>query len=59
MTFITTPEKAADMIFNAVKNDKRRVLVGPDAKVYNWVVRLMPTGYQKIMTVAVKLRSVK
>ncbi|MFC3901958.1 SDR family NAD(P)-dependent oxidoreductase [Acinetobacter marinus] len=59
MTFITTPEKAADTIFHAVKNDKRRVLVGPDAKVYDWVVRLMPTGYQKIMTAAVKLRSNK
>lgn len=59
MTFITTPEKAADTIFNAVKNDKRRVLVGPDAKVYDWVVRLMPTGYQKIMTAAVKFRSAK
>ncbi|MEC8887413.1 MAG: hypothetical protein VX875_10065 [Pseudomonadota bacterium] len=35
MIFITTPEKAADTIFHAVKHDKRRVLVGPDAKVYD------------------------
>ncbi len=35
MIFITTPEKAADTIFHAVKHDKRRELVGPDAKVYD------------------------
>ena len=58
MIFITTPEKAADTIFHAVKHDKRRVLVGPDAKVYDGG-RLIPTGYQKMMTTAVKLRSVK
>ena len=35
MIFITTPEKAADTIFHAVKHDKRRVLVGPDPKDYD------------------------
>ena len=31
--FITSPEKAADQILAAVRRDRRRALIGPDAKV--------------------------
>ena len=44
---ITRPEKAARQILAAVAQDRRRVLVGPDAKVIDLLARL-PTGlYQR------------
>jgi short-subunit dehydrogenase len=48
--FINTPQKAANKIVKGVKKNKRRVLIGPDAKVYDLMVRLFPTGYQKVFT---------
>jgi NAD(P)-dependent dehydrogenase (short-subunit alcohol dehydrogenase family) len=47
--FITTPEKAALVILRAVEKNKRRVLVGPDAYVFDWMVRLLPSLYQRIV----------
>jgi prepilin-type N-terminal cleavage/methylation domain-containing protein len=47
-TFITSAEKAADTILEGVQRDQRRVLVGPDARVFDWVVRLLPAKYQRI-----------
>ncbi|MFP5322761.1 MAG: SDR family NAD(P)-dependent oxidoreductase [Acidimicrobiia bacterium] len=41
--FVTTPEKAAAQIIAAVEQDKRRALIGPDAKVLDLVSRL-PAG---------------
>ncbi len=46
---ITSPEKAARQILAAVAQDRRRVLVGPDAKVIDLLARL-PTGiYQRAL----------
>ena len=47
-TFITSPNKAACVILEGVRRNQRRVLVGPDARVFDWVVRLLPTTYQRI-----------
>jgi short-subunit dehydrogenase len=47
--FLTTPEKAARTILRAVQRDQRRVLVGPDAYLYDWMVRLLPARYQDIV----------
>ncbi|OBK52199.1 SDR family NAD(P)-dependent oxidoreductase [Mycobacterium kubicae] len=44
----TSPEKAAKVILNAVRKNKARVLVGPDAKVLDIVVRLTGSGYQRL-----------
>ncbi|WP_040508416.1 SDR family NAD(P)-dependent oxidoreductase [Leptospira wolffii] len=44
--FITSPEKAARVILNAVKKNSRRVLIGPDAKFIDWMQRLLPSSYQ-------------
>jgi len=55
--FITTPEKAAKTILKGVVKNKRRVLIGPDAKVLDILVRLFPTGYQWLFTKAVLWRS--
>ena len=47
--FITTAEKAAEIILKAVEQNRRRVLVGPDAKVVELLQRLMPESYQAIV----------
>lgn len=47
--FITTAEKAALIILGAVERNKRRVLVGPDAYFFDWIVRLMPSCYQSLI----------
>ncbi len=46
--FITSSDKAARIIIGAVEKNKRRVLVGPDAYVFDSVVRLLPSAYQRI-----------
>lgn len=53
--FITTPAKAAKLILRAVERNKRRALVGPDAYLFDQMVRWFPSGYQRIVTTAVKL----
>ena len=40
---MTTPEKAARQILTAVRRNRRRALIGPDAKVFDLVARL-PAG---------------
>lgn len=52
--FITTAEKAADIILKAVKKDKRRILVGPDAVALDAMVRALPEKYQQIVVSQVK-----
>jgi NAD(P)-dependent dehydrogenase (short-subunit alcohol dehydrogenase family) len=52
--FLTTPESAARTIVRAVQHNARRVLVGPDARLFDWAVRLMPTGYQWLFTEAIR-----
>ena len=41
-SFITSPEKAAKTIIQAIKHKKQRVLVGPDAKLLYFLNRLSP-----------------
>ncbi|MGV0717429.1 SDR family NAD(P)-dependent oxidoreductase [Mycolicibacterium sp. XJ662] len=50
---ITTPEKAAREILSAVRRNKPRVLVGPDAKVLDAIVRLTGSGYQWLFNTVV------
>lgn len=47
-TFITGADKAARIILDGVRRNQRRILVGPDARVFDWVVRLLPSTYQRI-----------
>jgi NADP-dependent 3-hydroxy acid dehydrogenase YdfG len=56
-SFITTADKAAKVILKGVNKNSRRVLIGPDARFYDLIVRLFPTGYQWLFTKAVKWRS--
>jgi NADP-dependent 3-hydroxy acid dehydrogenase YdfG len=44
----TTPHRAAEIILEAVRKKKARVLVGGDAKVLDILVRLTGSGYQQL-----------
>ena len=46
--FITGADKAARVILDGVRRNQRRVLIGPDARVFDWMVRLLPSSYQRI-----------
>jgi len=52
--FITSANRAARIIIGAVESNKRRVLVGPDAKMMDIMVRLLPSLYQRIVTFAAR-----
>ncbi|MCO8068262.1 SDR family NAD(P)-dependent oxidoreductase [Acinetobacter schindleri] len=51
------PEEAARQILEAVQKDKRRLLIGNDAKAIDLIQRILPTGYQRVIAVATKLGS--
>ena len=53
--FRTTPEQAAATIIAGIRNNKRRVLIGPDAVAIDTMQRLLPTSYQKLMVSGQKL----
>lgn len=42
---LVTSERAARTIISGIKKDKRRILVGSDAYVYDWLKRLFPVGF--------------
>jgi NAD(P)-dependent dehydrogenase (short-subunit alcohol dehydrogenase family) len=52
----THADQAARTILSAVQRDKRRVLIGTDARVIDWLQRLFPTGYQRLIEAAVRRR---
>lgn len=45
----TTPTKAAQIILKGVQRDARRILVGPDAKLLDKLVRVLGAGYQALI----------
>lgn len=53
----TSSEDAAKQILNAVRQNRRRLLIGTDAKVVDVLQRIMPQGYQKIFAKAVQLQA--
>lgn len=57
--FRTTADQAAKIILGAVRKNKRRVLVGTDAKVIDIFQRALPTAYQPIVEAAMKSRRKK
>lgn len=52
--FRTTAEDAAKIILKGVENNQRRVLVGSDAKAMDLMVRLLPSAYQKLVSMSSK-----
>lgn len=51
----TRPENAARQILKAVARDRRRVLIGPDAKVIDLVSRLPAGFYQRVLVTGGRL----
>lgn len=47
--FRTTADEAAAQMLRAVEKNQRRLLIGADAKVLDLVVRIFPSGYQKLI----------
>ena len=45
----TTPQEAARQIWNGVRQNKARVLIGADAHQIEWLTRLFPTRYVRLM----------
>jgi hypothetical protein len=46
---MTTPESAAEQILTSVIKNKRRLVLGKDAKALDWVQRLFPNHYQRVI----------
>lgn len=55
--FITSANRAARIILRAVERNQRRVLVGPDAKLMDIIVRLLPSTYQRLVTLGARLQA--
>lgn len=53
---MTTPEKAARQILAAVQQNRRRALIGPDAKVIDLLSRLPAGLYQRVLVLGAKRR---
>jgi len=51
----TTPERAAAVILDGVLRDRRRILIGSDATAADWMQRLLPGLYQRLVTAATRL----
>ena len=54
--FIHTPDSAAKIILKGVQQNARRVLVGNDAKFLDGMARVFPSGYQWVLTNAMRLQ---
>jgi NAD(P)-dependent dehydrogenase (short-subunit alcohol dehydrogenase family) len=53
---MTSPEKAARQILAAVEHDRRRALIGPDAKAIDLVSRLPAGLYQRVLAKGARRR---
>lgn len=45
----TTPEQAAARILQGVERGEKRIIVGGDARLLDWLQRLMPIGYWPVL----------
>ena len=46
---MTTPDKAAEIICPGVERGKARILVGPDAYVFDALARVAPTHHYDVV----------
>jgi butyryl-CoA dehydrogenase len=53
----TTPEKAARQILTAVQRNRRRALIGPDAKAIDLISRLPAGLYQRVLVAGARRRA--
>jgi NADP-dependent 3-hydroxy acid dehydrogenase YdfG len=55
---MTEPDKAAEIIHRGVESGKARILVGPDAYMFDILTRLAPTHYYDVLsTVVTRIRA--
>lgn len=52
---MTTPEKAAREILAAVKGNRRRALIGPDANFFDFVSRLPFSSFHRTLSIGARL----
>jgi hypothetical protein len=45
------------VIIKGVLKNKRRILVGPDAKIGDWIVRHFPATYERVMMIEKQVRA--
>ncbi|MBR8153025.1 SDR family oxidoreductase [Burkholderia cenocepacia] len=57
--FITTADDAARTILAGVRKNKRRVLIGRDAKGADWMARILPAAYQALVVLATRREAAK
>lgn len=48
----TSPEAAARAILRGVESGRRRILIGPDARVIHWGEKLLGSAYQRLVAAA-------
>lgn len=53
--FLTTPEKAAEVIVDGIQRNRRRVFIGPDAQLFKAMSMLPPFLYQNVIGSAMVL----
>ncbi len=51
----TSPEKAAQVILRGVRKKRSRILVGPDTKVLDGLIRLTGSAYQRVVPWSMRL----
>lgn len=49
---MTSPDKAAEIIHKGVEAGKSRILVGPDARLFDALARIAPTHYYDVIAMA-------
>jgi short-subunit dehydrogenase len=47
---MTTPDKAAEVIVRGVERGRARILIGPDAYLFDALTRLAPTHYYDLIS---------
>ena len=43
------PDGAAKVIMKGIRKNKARILIGPDAHVVDWIRRLFPASYLRLL----------
>ncbi|RMH82365.1 SDR family NAD(P)-dependent oxidoreductase [Pseudomonas sp. AOB-7] len=51
----TTAQRAAQVILQGVRRDRRRILIGADAHAIELTLRLLPALYQRLVTMSLRL----
>lgn len=55
----TTSEKAAKTIIKGIRRNKKRILIGPDARLVSFLTRIFPSSYVRIVGKRIHKRQAK